>query len=98
MRWLRFVRGEVEHHGEIAHAAELRQEFGMAGIVMPGLPECSFMQGGGDDSCHAAIEREAGGRNERIVGGLAAARIDGCRRGFERVVSATRQAGNGIRR
>ena len=52
-----FVRGKVEHHREIADAAEFGQQFSVAGIVMTGLPERGFVQGGGDDGCDAAIER-----------------------------------------
>ncbi len=30
--------GEIKHHGEILHAAELGEQFGMAGIMMAGAP------------------------------------------------------------
>ncbi len=37
-------RAQVEHHREVIHAAQLGQQFGVAGIVMARFPERAFVQ------------------------------------------------------
>ena len=67
---------EIEHHGKVVDAAQLGQQLGMARIVMAGLPQRGLVQGRGDQGIDAAVDRQPGSGDQRVVGCLSTSRVD----------------------
>ena len=86
-----FAGAEIEHHREIAHAAQLRKQFGVARIMMPGLPQSRLVQRRGDDSVDPSGQSQFDRFQQCIVSRLPAARINQAGRNVGRVVRSAFQ-------
>ena len=74
------VGPQVEHHREVVDAAQLGQQLGVAGIVVPGPVQRLLVQRRGGDRVDLAGQRQPRRPRHGVVGRLAAAGVERARR------------------
>ena len=92
------ARARVEHHGVVVDAADVGQQFGVAGILVPGAVQRFLVQRGGGDGVHLAVQSQAVAADHGIVGRLAGPGVELPRPHAQRLVGPAGNARNHVRR
>ena len=80
------VGTQVEHHGDVIHAAHLGQQFGVSGVVVPRPMQRLLVQRRGGDRVDLAREGQADRGDHGIIGRLTRPGIDSPRSHLKHLV------------
>ena len=90
------ARSQVEHHGHFVHAAQIGQQFRVAGIGVPGSGQRRLVQRRRHHAVHTLRLGQLTSHCHGFVGGLAASGMHLGRRQVDHAV-VTRSAGTAVR-